>query len=312
MNVPIKDDILEAILLDYRNMVDKDGNQIDTTKGSLVYIDSYVLASALQGIYYRLKYTENQILPNMPSSSTEYLKKWAGIYGLTLINDETDTDLLKRITDRIQYPPSGGKKQDWLSWVKPLSYSGVNSNGATWEESIRMVEVLESFINAGSISIIVVSNIEGFPDDSIPSTRAAGDVTKDVSNGNNILKVYTSPTTFYTSLSSPQIIDLVKNTCELERALGLWNNYYQSAEGTLATIKISNIPRNINLVDLKKAIEGLVDSKQIGEYLYRSDLFTLLHDFNIKAPNIELPSLDIVIEKNKKICNTNIELLYIL
>ncbi|MDH3975622.1 MAG: baseplate J/gp47 family protein [Deltaproteobacteria bacterium] len=108
------DDLLSEILDDYRAQIP----DADTSKGSLIFIKSACMASALWGIYKHQEWISRQIFPD--TADREYLERWAWLYAIERTAGESDSELLQRILDRIQSPPAGGNKADYIRWAKEV------------------------------------------------------------------------------------------------------------------------------------------------------------------------------------------------
>lgn len=111
------DELLEGILTDYRNQ----WPEVDTSQGSLIFIRSACLASALWGLYKYQEHISRQMFPD--TADGENLEHHAWIRGLTLKPGETHSQLLERLLDYIRRPPAGGNKYDYVKWA--LSIPGV-------------------------------------------------------------------------------------------------------------------------------------------------------------------------------------------
>lgn len=105
------DELLNEILTDYRNQFP----QADTSQGSLIFIRSACLASALWGLYRYQEWISQQIFPD--TADTEALEHHAWVRGLTRTYNEADSALLARLLDYIRRPPAGGNKYDYIKWA---------------------------------------------------------------------------------------------------------------------------------------------------------------------------------------------------
>ncbi len=117
------DDLLANLLTDYQNQSVLNGQIIDTSKGSLAFIKSACMASALWGIYQAQGYIGDQIFPD--TADTANLERHAFVRGLARKPAESDSDLLARLLDYIRRPPAGGNQYDYVKWA--LSIAGVKS-----------------------------------------------------------------------------------------------------------------------------------------------------------------------------------------
>lgn len=113
------DNLFNNLLVDFQNQFPG----ADTSKGSLIYIKSACLASALWGLYKYQDYIADQIFPD--SSDTENLEHHVWVRGLSRRVDETDTALLDRLLLYIRQPPAGGNKYDYEKWA--LDVDGVKA-----------------------------------------------------------------------------------------------------------------------------------------------------------------------------------------
>lgn len=113
------DTLLNEILTDYVNQFPG----CDISQGSLVFIKSACLSSALWGLYKYQEYISRQMFPD--TADSEHLEHHAWVRGLTRRTGETDADFLTRLLDYIRRPPAGGNKYDYVKWA--LTIPGVKS-----------------------------------------------------------------------------------------------------------------------------------------------------------------------------------------
>lgn len=105
------DDLLDQILTDFRNQYP----EVDTSQGSLIFMRSACLASALWGLYHYQAYISRQIFPDTADATN--LEHHAWVQGITRTYGETDAALLARLLDDIRRPPAGGNKHDYIKWA---------------------------------------------------------------------------------------------------------------------------------------------------------------------------------------------------
>lgn len=105
------DGLLNSILTDYKNQFP----EADTSQGSLIFIKSSCLASALWGLYRYQEYISRQIFPD--SADTENLEHHAWVRGVARKVGEGDPDLLSRLLEYIRRPPAGGNRYDYVKWA---------------------------------------------------------------------------------------------------------------------------------------------------------------------------------------------------
>jgi len=105
------DTLFNAILTDYRNQFP----EADLSKGSLIFIKSACLASALWGLYKYQDWIAAQIFPD--TADVDNMEHHAWVRGLSRRSGETDEELLARLLEYIRRPPAGGNKYDYIKWA---------------------------------------------------------------------------------------------------------------------------------------------------------------------------------------------------
>lgn len=111
------DALLAAMLTDWQNQ----NPDADLSRGSLIYMKSACLASALWGIYKYQDWIARQIFPD--TAETAYLEHHAWTRAITRLSGESDAALLARVLDDIRRPPAGGNQYDYIKWA--LEIDGV-------------------------------------------------------------------------------------------------------------------------------------------------------------------------------------------
>lgn len=109
------DELLNDILTDYRNQLP----EADLSQGSLLFIKSACLASALWGLYKYQEHISRQMFPD--TAEEEYLQHHAFIRGLTQKAGETSGELLDRLLEYIRRPPAGGNRYDYVKWAMEVA-----------------------------------------------------------------------------------------------------------------------------------------------------------------------------------------------
>ncbi len=141
------DELLDNILTDYRNqeLKDEKGDTIavDTSQGTLIFIKSACMASALWGLYNYQRWISDQIFPDV--ADTENLEHHAYIWSITRTYGETDSSLLARLLDRIQRPPAGGNKYDYVKWALEV-------------DNVQAAYCLPSGQGIGTVDVIILAN----------------------------------------------------------------------------------------------------------------------------------------------------------
>lgn len=111
------DELLAAMLTDWQNQ----NPDAELSRGSLIYMKSACLASALWGIYKYQDWIARQIFPD--TADTAQLEHHAWTRAITRLSGESDAALLARILDDIRRPPAGGNQYDYIKWA--LAIDGV-------------------------------------------------------------------------------------------------------------------------------------------------------------------------------------------
>jgi uncharacterized phage protein gp47/JayE len=109
------DELLNAILTDLQTQAPG----CDVSRGSLLFVKSSALASALWGLYKEGQYVEFQRFAD--TCDRETLDHYVTVRGMTIIPGETDAALRARVLDDIRHPPAGGNKYDYPRWAKEAS-----------------------------------------------------------------------------------------------------------------------------------------------------------------------------------------------
>lgn len=105
------DELLNNILTNYQNQLP----QADISQGSLIFIKSACIASALWGLYKYQDWISKQLFPD--TADTENLDHHAWVQGLSRTYNETDGAYLARLLDDIRRPPAGGNQYDYIKWA---------------------------------------------------------------------------------------------------------------------------------------------------------------------------------------------------
>lgn len=148
------DEIANDVLTKYQNVtfVDEDGNQVtvDTSKGSLTYIDALVLAAVIWGQNKKAEYLLEQVFPD--SASMASLVRHADVKGIYPVSGETREALLDRLREAEQNPTAGGKLTDYERWAETVT--GVMRAYCTpltgGPGSFRIVVQADPALNGGS------------------------------------------------------------------------------------------------------------------------------------------------------------------
>lgn len=109
------DQLLDEILTDYRNQFP----EADSSQGSLIFIKSACLASAVWGIHKHQAWLGDQIFPD--TASVANMEHAAWLRGVLRKAGESDADLLDRLLADLREPAAGGNKADYVAWAKQVA-----------------------------------------------------------------------------------------------------------------------------------------------------------------------------------------------
>lgn len=146
------DALFAAILTDWQNQFP----EADVSKGSLIYMKSACLASALWGLYRYQDWIARQIFPD--TADTAYLEHHGWVYDITRNAGETDAAYLARILDRIRRPPAGGNQYDYIKWAKEV-------------DGVAQAWCLPIAQGLGTVDVIILAD-EDTTGNEIPSSSA--------------------------------------------------------------------------------------------------------------------------------------------
>lgn len=181
------DEIFNAILTDYKNQFP----EADTSQGSLIFIKSACLASALWGLYKYQDWISRQIFPD--TADTEALEHHAWVRGLTRTYGETDAAYLARLLDYIRRPPAGGNKYDYVKW-------------ALEKDNVKAAYCFPLAQGLGTVDVVIVAN-EANTGSEVPSSYSTLTGTNTSISASKLIN---SAATFQTS--GVKKGDLAKNT----------------------------------------------------------------------------------------------------
>jgi len=155
--------ILDGILTDYRNQLPG----ADTSQGSLIFIKSACLASAMWGLYRYQEWISKQIFPDM--ADTINLEHHAWVRGLSRTYGESDAALLARLLEYIRRPPAGGNKYDYIKWA-----TAVENVASAWCYPLAQ--------GLGTVDVVILAN-KTTTGDEIPSSSARIGITTTATSG---------------------------------------------------------------------------------------------------------------------------------
>jgi uncharacterized phage protein gp47/JayE len=135
------DEILAGLITDYRNQFP----EADTSQGSLLFIKSACMASALWGLYHYQEYISQQIFPD--TADTEALEHHSWVRELSRTYEETDAALLARLLEHLRRPPAGGNKYDYVKWAMSI-------------DNVAAAYCIPLYLGLGTVGVVVMANAE--------------------------------------------------------------------------------------------------------------------------------------------------------
>jgi uncharacterized phage protein gp47/JayE len=180
------DTLFQDILIDWQNQFPA----ADLSKGSLIFMKSACLASALWGLYKYQEWISRQIFPD--TADTANLEHHAWVRGVSRTAGETDAAYLARLLDYIRRPPAGGNKYDYVKWAKEIS-------GVAKAYCIPIGQGL------GTVDVIILADQNTIGDE-VPSSSARTGVTTSVAAN----KLIDADATFQTA-HAVGVGDIVEN-----------------------------------------------------------------------------------------------------
>lgn len=146
------DDILNDVLNDYVNL----DSIPDISQGSMPFIYGSTLSSQLWGLFKYIDYMQKQHFPD--TADLEHLKRWASIYDITVVSDDTASDILTNILDFIRQPPAGGNAQDFEDWALDQANSKFIVGSVTYYNAYAtIVDIADGL---GTVGVYTIPNDE--------------------------------------------------------------------------------------------------------------------------------------------------------
>lgn len=181
------DELLDQILTDYRNQFP----EADTSQGSLIFIKSACMASALWGLYNYQDWISRQIFAD--TADSEHLEHHAWIRDIHRTYAESDSSLVERYLDDIRRPPTGGNQYDYMKWARSV-------------DNVKDAYSFPLVQGIGSIDVVILANAATTGSE-VPSHSARSGVVTSISAG----KIIDSTATF-NGAKPVQVGDRVRNT----------------------------------------------------------------------------------------------------
>ncbi|MHB9156270.1 MAG: baseplate J/gp47 family protein [Endomicrobiales bacterium] len=322
MNVFQKDfdALLNDVLTDWRNQFP----EADISQGSLIFIKSACLASALWGLYKYQDWIAAQVFPDTADSANLEHHSW--VRGLSRKVGETDAELLARLLDYIRRPPAGGNQYDYARWAKEIAnvtgawvYPLAQGNGTvdvviTANNAVTGSEIPSSHVVSGSTTAAFLQKlIDGTANFTNPASIVRiGDVVRDVALGiSAIVTAVDSPTQL--SLSS-DLFTAVGRAYAIDSLCAQVKSYIDDVRPVTAsvvrvlapTVALQDVTMTvtgtgINPATIAAEIQALISAMNPGETLYRSRLISVaIHNGAINAV-VTTPAMDVVAQPQELI-----------
>lgn len=309
------DELFLAILTDWRNQFP----EADLSQGSLIYIKSACLASALWGLYKYQDWISKQIFPD--TADTSNLEHHAWVRGLTRTSGETDAELRTRLLEYIRRPPAGGNQYDYQKWALsidnverawciPLAQGlGTADVIITADESVTGAEIPSSHALEGTATSTSAGKLVDSAAD-FTATSAGGPVRV----GDIAVNGDTSEETTVTAVDSATQLSLAEDIFASGQAYTLKSltvqvkEYIDGVRPVTASV-IRVLPPTVTEQDVTMAVTGSVDKTAVsaavaslmdslipGQTLYLSQLYAIAVSSGAANAVISVPAADVETE----------------
>jgi uncharacterized phage protein gp47/JayE len=208
------DELWNEILTDYRNQFE---GKADTSEGSLVFIKSACLASAVWGLHKHQDYIADQIFPD--TADEENLEHHSWVRDITRKVGESVSGLLDRVLDNIRRPPAGGNKYDYVKWAKKITnvkkaYSFPLAQGLG---SVDVVIIADAVATGSEIpDQALLDEVKAYIEDVmsvevrflrvLPPTVVNQDVTMTVTGSANLAQITADVTAYINNMTPGQVL----------------------------------------------------------------------------------------------------------
>ncbi len=312
------DDLFNAILIDWQNQFP----EADLSQGSLIYIKSACLASALWGLYKYQDWISKQIFPD--TAETANLEHHAWVRGLTRTSGETDAELRTRLLEYIRRPPAGGNKYDYQKWALeidnvehawciPLAQGlGTADVIITADESVTGSEIPSSHAMTGTATATTAGKLVN-SGASFTATTGGGPVRI----GDIAVNDDTAEETTVTAVDSALQLSLAEDIFESGQDYTLKSLTVQVKDFiddvrpvTAQTIRV--LPPDVTEQDVTMTVTGSVDKTAIaaavesllnslipGQTLYLSQLYAIAISNGATNAVISAPAADVTVDTDE-------------
>ena len=182
------DVLFAAMLTDWRNQFP----DADTSQGSLIYLKSACLASAVWGLYKYQEWIAAQIFPD--TAETQQMEHHAWLRDIIRRVGEDDATLLARLLENIRRPPAGGNSFDYVNWALTI-------------DNVKAAHCVPLGQGAGTVDVVIIAD-ETHTGQELPSSYV--DITATVTSL-TALKLEDGTANFLDPSALVRIGDLVVN-----------------------------------------------------------------------------------------------------
>ena len=254
------DQILTEILTDYSNL----DSSPDISQGSMPFISSSVIATAVFGLY---KFNEYNAKQNFADTADhENLLRHGAILDIPYLDTDTDATYLNKVLRFLRQPPAGGNKQDFEDWAIDQSNSVYVDSDITYYNAY--VTVIDNFDGAGTVGIFTIPNDETVIDASLPAVYPG--------NIEELLRIAT------------------ETYIHTEQPLGILSSSIQSSKPVLQNITMTvSASESLDTAAIIQAIEDNLNLMVPGETLYLDTIKSIALSYGSKNAPISTPSGDV-------------------
>ena len=292
------DQILAEVLADYENQLP----DVDRSQGSLVFINSAMLASAVWGVERFMQFIAENRFPD--TGTRETLERWAAIYNISRDAGEDDASLLSKVLLRMQQPEAGGNRYDWPRWAREVVWTHTE-NGDIWIETIPAAYAYENQRGSGSVDVIITSDLSGAPAwvsgktyEALSYVTFDGDSYITVSGGTSS---GTSPIddsgviwVEVSGVPSTYIVASVESYLNNKRPLGIWDYAVSGATRLTQNVTMTITGVDASAQTITDAITAYIKSLEPSKTLYTSQLIAVAIDAGAESVVLTTPSADVV------------------
>lgn len=304
------DELFNNLLIDYKNQLP----EADISQGSLIYIKSACLASALWGLYKYQDYIAKQIFPD--TADSENLDHHGWVRGLTRKPEESDADYLARLLDYIRRPPAGGNQYDYVKWALEITnvtaaycYPIAQGLGTvdvviTADETATGSEVPSSHALAGTNTGVAAGALVDSTATFVASGVRVGDIAENTTLGTEATVIAVDSDTQLTV--SDDIFTAIGQNYSLQSLIYQVKEYIDDVRPVAASIVRVLSPEvltqdvtmtvegnTLNTAQIASEITAYMTTLEPGQKLYISQLIAIAISFGADNVTVTAPAGDV-------------------